>query len=328
MKVRAALVDRDLKLTIGERELAAPAPGSVLVKVDWAGICGSDLHAIHSGEWISEWPATPGHEVFGHVDALGEGVEFSLGAPVVLDSRVPCLECEACAADPDRCTNVTFLGESCPGGFATHVLVPARAVHPVPEHVQGEDAVLAEPLAVAFHAMAKLSHEPREVLILGHGPVGALLHIELRRRHPDARITVAEPARHRAELAVALGAAHVETAAAIAGRPFDLVIDAAGYPDAVADAIRVVGDRGQILLVAIASGAGTAVDTKAIVEHGVTLVGVNAFVDELPDAIAALSKEPWRYRPVVTDAIGLEELPAAIESESVRQTAIKVLVRP
>lgn len=328
MKVKAALLDRDLRMSIGERELAAPAPGSVLVKVDWAGVCGSDLHAIHSGDWISEWPATLGHEVFGHIEAVGEGVEIAIGAPVVLDSRVPCLECEACMADPDRCTNVTFLGESCPGGFATHVTVPARATYPVAEHVQGEDAVLAEPVAVTFHALSKLAAAPRTALILGHGPVGALLHIEMRRRHPAAAITVAEPAPHRAELAVALGAEHVEAAAALPAAGFDLVIDAAGYPDALADAVRAVGDGGQILLVAIASGPAGAIDTKAIVERGAAIVGVHAFVDEMPAAIAALSEEPWRYRPVVTDAIGLEELPEAIETDRIRQGAIKVLVRP
>lgn len=327
MKVRAALVDRDLRLTIGERELDEPQPGSVLVKVDWAGVCGSDLHALHSGDWISEWPATLGHEVFGHVEAVGAGVELPLGEPVVLDSRVPCLECEDCAVDPDRCAKVTFLGESCPGGFATHVVVPRRSVHPVPAHVQGEDAVLAEPLAVAFHTLGQVTGTPRSALVLGHGPVGALLHIELRRRFDGLAVTVAEPAPHRAELAVALGAETVASAAALPAAAFDLVIDAAGYRDALADAVGAVADGGQVLLVAIAGEAGP-VDTKAIVERRLSIVGVSAFVDELPAAIAALSAEPWRYRPVVTDAIGLDELPAAIESEAVRTKAIKLLVRP
>ena len=327
MRVKAALLDRDLTMVIGERELPSPSPGSVLVKVDWAGLCGSDLHAIHSGDWISDWPATLGHEVFGHVEAVGDGVELPPGAPVVLDSRLPCLECEACAEDLDRCTRVTFLGESRPGGFATHVVVPLRSVHLVPAHVQGEDAVLAEPLAVAFHTMAKVTGAPRRALVIGHGPVGALAHIELRRRYPGVVVTVAEPASHRGELAVALGADHVEDASALTAPDFDLVIDAAGYPDALADAVRLVADGGQILLVAIAGRPGT-VETKAIVERRISIVGVSAFVDELPEAISALSEEPWRYRPVVTDAIGLDELPEAVESDRPRKTAIKLLVRP
>ena len=327
MRVRSALLDRDHQVTIGEREIGAPRPDCVLIKVGWAGICGSDLHAIHSGEWITEWPATPGHEVFGHIEAVGEGVELSIGSPVVVDSRVPCLECEACAEDPDRCARLTFLGESCPGGFATHLAVPARSVHPVPADMQGEDAVLAEPLAVAFHAVAHISRAPRSVLLLGHGPLGALLHIELRRRYPDASVAVAEPASQRGELAVALGADCAEDASSFAARTFDLVVDAAGYPDALLDATRVVGDGGQILLLAIAAGPGT-VDTKTIVEHRISIVGVSAFVNEMPEAITALSAEPWRYRPVVTDAIGLEELPYVVGSDRVRTTAVKVLVRP
>lgn len=229
--------------------------------------------------------------------------------------------------DPNRCTRVTFLGESCPGGFATHVVVPVRSVLQVPTHVQGEDAVLAEPLAVAQHAIGKIPGSPRSALIIGHGPLGALIHIEFGRRFPDATVSVAEPARPRAELAEALGAECADDASSLPHAAFDVVIDAAGYPDALADAVSAASDGGHILLVAIAAEPGTA-DTKAVVEHRIAITGVSAFVDEMPEAIAALSREPWRYRPVVTDAIGLEELPEAVDSEWVRTKAVKLLVRP
>ncbi|HVO55039.1 MAG TPA: alcohol dehydrogenase catalytic domain-containing protein [Solirubrobacterales bacterium] len=327
MRVRAALMDADLRVRIGERELGDPGPGSVLVKVDWAGVCGSDLHAIETGEWISEWPATLGHEVSGRVEALGEGVELALGTPVVIDSRIPCMECEGCATDPDRCTRVTVLGEACPGGFATHVLVPARSAHPVPANLQGEDAVLAAPLAVAFHAISRAPSSPSSVLVLGHGPLGALLHIELRRRFPQVEVSVAEPAPRRAELATALGARCVAEASSLSAAAFDLVIDAAGYRDALGDAVRTVRDGGTILLVALA-GEPAGVGLKAVVQRRITIAGINAFIDELPEAIMALSAEPWRYRPVITHAIGLEELPDAIDKEAIRATAVKVLVHP
>jgi 2-desacetyl-2-hydroxyethyl bacteriochlorophyllide A dehydrogenase len=327
VKVAATLLERDLSMTLGEREIDGPTGDAVLVKVEWAGLCGSDLHVLRSGVWVEEWPATLGHEVFGEVVEAGPDAAFAVGDRVVLDSRVPCLACEQCEKDPDFCPNITFLGESRPGGFATHVLVPSRSAHAVPDGVQGEDAVLAEPLAVAFHALGHLDDAPRRALVLGHGPIGALIHIELRRRFPDATVAVAEPNPRRAALAEALGATVHGSGAAVGAEGYDLVVEAAGYPNALGDAVKAAGERATVLAVAI-SEAESRIRPLDLVEGRIRLIGVNAFLTELPEAIAAIASEPWRYRPVVTRAVSLAEFPPAVAQELRDPQAIKLLVRP
>lgn len=327
MRVAATLLEKDLTMSVGEREIDPPTGDSVLVKVEWAGLCGSDLHVLRSGVWVEEWPATLGHEVFGEVVEVGPDAAFAIGDRVVLDSRVPCLDCEACEKDPDFCPNITFLGESRPGGFATHVLVPSRTPHRVPDGVQGEDAVLAEPLAVAFHALNHVDAEPRRALILGHGPIGALIHIEIHRRYPDAAVAVAEPNPRRAALAEALGATVYGSGADAGPGRYDLVVEAAGYPGALGQAVQAAGERATVLAIAI-SEAASQVRPIDIVEGRIRLIGVNAFLTELPEAIAAIAAEPWRYRPVVTRAVSLEEFPAAVGQELRGSQAIKLLVRP
>jgi threonine dehydrogenase-like Zn-dependent dehydrogenase len=211
----AVELDRDLRMRVVERPLRDPRAHEVLVRVEWAGLCGSDLHVIARGTWVEDWPAVLGHELCGLVEAAGRDAGIAAGTRVVADSRVPCGACAACrASDRDRCAHPAFVGEAFPGGFATHCLLPAPLAHPVPDGLEPDTAVLAEPLAVALHALGHVAAAPARVLVLGHGPIGALVHVEARRRWPAAEIVVAEPAPLRAQLAAALGARVLPTAAA------------------------------------------------------------------------------------------------------------------
>ena len=218
------------------------------------------------------------------------------------------------------------MGEARPGGFATHCVLPASMLHAVPEGLSGSTAVLAEPLAVVLHGLAQVDRDAERVAILGHGPIGALTHIELRRRFPDARIDVAEPAALRASLATAHGARTVDHAAALTARGYDTVIDAAGYPGSLKDAIDLCTAGARLLILAISE---TPADVRPIdiVERRLRIVGSNAFEHELDAAIELLAAQPWRYDPVVTEAVELDELPAVAARQLERPDAVKVLVR-
>lgn len=327
MRVEAFSIDRDLRMRVGATDLPDPTADEVLVRVEWAGLCGSDLHVMRTGAWVAEWPATLGHELFGRVESAPPGSGLAPGTAVVADSRLPCGACVACATDPDHCPHLAFLGEARPGAFATHCALPPRALHPVPETLDGATAVLAEPLAVVLHGLSQLLHPPRRVAILGSGPIGALAQADLRRRAPAAEIAVAEPAALRTRLAAALGATVVAHADELPRAEHDLVIDAAGYRGSLADAVRLAAPGGQVLLLAI-SEHPAAVAPLELVEGRLTLTGSNAFRTELPEAIALLAREGWRYAPVVSDAIALPELPRTAGRQLEAPDAVKVLIRP
>lgn len=320
------MLSEDLTLSVGSRDLPDPIAGEALVAVRFAGLCGSDLHVIRSGQWVTDWPATLGHEIFAEVEAIADGQPVERGDRVVADSRLPCNSCPDCELDPNQCPHLRFIGEARPGGFAEYCLLPISSLHRVPDALAGEVAVLAEPLAVAIHALSKLSAEPRSVAILGHGPIGALLHLELRRRFPSATFNVAEPSTPRRQMAGELGAMTVSQRSELKPRSFDLVIDAAGYPQSLSDAIELCSYGAQLLLVAISDAAVTVLPID-LVERRLTVSATNAFVDELPEAIELLSANPELYRPLVTDVVTLEELPAVANSQLESPTAVKVLVQ-
>jgi threonine dehydrogenase-like Zn-dependent dehydrogenase len=326
-EVQAVLLDRSLDLRVGSRRLPEPGPAEALVRVEWAGLCGSDLHVMRTGAWVTEWPATLGHEIFGRIEAVGGDGALAPGVAVVADSRLPCGTCDACSIDPQTCSNLAFVGEACPGGFASHCVLPATSLHQVPETLDGATAVLAEPLAVVLHGLGRLPGAPARVAIIGHGPIGALVHVELRRRFPEVEIHVAEPAPLRAALSRALGADTFADADDLRVGAYDVVVDAAGFPSSLAVALARCAAGAQVLLLGLGEQP-VPVRPMELVERRLTVTGSNAFVDELPAAIALLAAEGWRYEPVVTDAISLEELPAAARRQLARPDAVKVLVRP
>lgn len=330
LDVPALLVDRSLNISLGHRQLPEPGADEVLVRVLAAGVCGSDLHVLRSGDWVADdqWPATLGHEIYGIVEWAPAGSPLQPGDHAVADSKVPCGGCSPCSEGrPDFCEAVSFVGECRPGGFATHAVLPASLVHRVPAALESSTAVLAEPVAVVLHGLSHLREEPRRVAVLGHGPVGALVHLQLRRTFPDTEVTVAEPAQLRSSLARAWGARTTERAGTLGDGAFDTVIDAAGYRGSLADALRLVGGRGQVLLLAIGRAPVEVVPAE-VVERGVAVYGSNAFCDELPAALRALAEDPLAYEPVITRAVSLEELPAVMRAQLAHPHEVKVIVCP
>lgn len=328
LETAAFLLERDLSMHVGSRALPELGPDDALIRVRWAGLCGSDLHVMRTGAWVREWPATLGHEIFGTVERAPERSALTVGQAVVADSRLACGRCSYCLDQrPDDCVSVEFVGEACPGGFAELCALPAQMLHAVPAELEGASAALSEPLAVVVHALSWLRTEPRRVLILGHGPIGALVNIELRRRLADVEVDVAEPAELRAQLARALGSRTAPSTVELNAAGYDTVIDAAGYDGSLVDAVRACAPRGQVLVLSL-SERPVSVRPADLVENSICLLGSNAFVDELPQAIALLAAETWRYEPVITDAISLSELPDVARAQLRRPDAVKVLVCP
>jgi threonine dehydrogenase-like Zn-dependent dehydrogenase len=328
MRTDALLLDRELHLSLGSREIAPPEPGEALVRVEFAGVCGSDLHVLSTGAWVAYWPATLGHEVVGVVQEC-PSAEIAVGTRVVVDSRVPCGTCRGCTESAHLCNQMAWLGEALPGGFARHLLVRVGGLVPYPEALEGAIAVLAEPLAVAAHAVSRLSCAPQDALILGYGPIGALVHAELARRWPGVPIFVSEPRDDRRTLALALGARPASQGRTDGSAPqtFSLVVDAAGYPHSLADACASASNHGTVLVVALSSEPVSIVPAE-LVERALTLVGSIGFDAELAQAVALLSADPDRYRPLVTETLLLEEAAERLGALTTSPSAGKVVIRP
>lgn len=322
-RTTALLLSEDLSLSVGTRELADLADGDVLIDVDYAGICGSDLHVLGTGDWVAYWPATLGHEVAGQVRQSRHPL-FGAGDKVVADSRIPCRVIEGRMQADRLSEDLQWLGEARPGGYAGAMVIPGDSLYRVPAGLDAIDAVLAEPLAVVMCAIDQLAvQNPETVAILGYGPIGALAHADMSRRWPATEFTVVEPNIKRASLARAQGARVGDLAE---GVRYAVVVDAAGYAGSLAAAIDAAVYGGSILLIALGHASAT-VMPATIVEHSLRVVGSVGFDDHhVDEALAALAAEPGRYNAIVTHTVDLAEIPTFISNGGMRE-AIKVLMR-
>ncbi len=309
----------------------APAAGEVLVRVTAAGICGSDLHNWRTGAWISRSPSVAGHEFAGTVMALGEGIAgLSVGDAVVADSRVTCGVCPACRGGrPNVCEKLGFVGEVCDGGFAEAVLLPASLLIKAPAGVDAAVLAMAEPLAVALHAVKRLAApKGSPVLIAGCGPIGGLAALLLSERH-DGPILVADRNAERASrVSGVTGARIVDLATDAIATPLLAALDATGNSGVIGRLIDLVSPGGTLALAGIGHGS-LAVDPTRLVEREISLVGCHAFADELLEAVALLPALEGKLLALVDETIGLDDVPAAYERlVAGRSSGLKTIIRP
>lgn len=251
-------------IELEDRPVPAPGPGEVLVEVSHCGVCGSDLHLALDG-WARPG-SIGGHEFTGHIVAVGEGVEGWTAGLAVLGGPEPrCGRCRWCRTGrPSLCEDRDTPGKSDhQGAFARYVRVDARQLVRVPDGLALRVAALAEPLAVALHAISagRIATHDR-VMINGLGPIGQLVLATLvARGHGD--VAVVEPLPRRQRLAEALGAGRVLEPSALplfsiaeperlAPGAVDVVVECSGRRAAMEAGLCQLARGGRLILV----GAG------------------------------------------------------------------------
>ena len=315
---------------------AAPEPGWVRLRVTAAGICGSDLHNYRTGQWISRTPSVAGHEFAGVVAELGEGVDgFHIGDRVVADSRFWCGECAACRAGLRHlCAELGFVGEVCDGGFAEETLLPARLLTRHEPSLDPAIAAMAEPLAVALHAVRRLAPPPgAPVLAIGCGPIGGLAALVLSRLHEGSLLVADRNSERAAVVAEVTGGQAVDLdassiTAALGGGTLRHALDATGSIGALDAALDLLAGGGALALVGIAH-ARLDLDPNLLVERENALIGCHAFADELPEAVAMLPFLAPALARFIDAQIAIEDIPAAYERLlQGRSSGLKTIIRP
>jgi (R,R)-butanediol dehydrogenase / meso-butanediol dehydrogenase / diacetyl reductase len=291
-----------------------PGPGEVLIAPSMAAICGTDasefahgphmipLHTRHPGSG-HVGPLVIGHEFVGRVEAVGDGVDrVAVGDRVVSGAGVSCGECAWCRAGrTNLCASYYTLGLSAPGGLAEQVMSPASICVPVPDAVADIGAAMAQPLAVAIHALDRGGIGPGQtVAVLGIGGIGGFLVGAASTREPRRLIAVdVDPT--KLALAEALGADDAidargtDVAAAIleatAGEGADVVIEASGVPANPSIAIHATKRGGRVVIVGLQADP-PAVDIFDAALREVDLIATVAHIcdSNLPESLEVLAK--------------------------------------
>ena len=149
--MKSIAIKQPNELVIEEREVPQPKSGEVRVRVKLAGICGSDSHIYRGHNPFAKYPRVIGHEFFGVIDAVGEGVDQSrIGERVSVDPVISCGCCYPCSVGrPNVCSSLTVLGVHRDGGFSQYAVVPSKNAYVIPNEIDDEFAVMIEPFTIA-----------------------------------------------------------------------------------------------------------------------------------------------------------------------------------
>lgn len=262
---------------LAERDAPDRAEGETLMAPRFVGLCGTDLE-LYTGvmpyfaQGVARYPIQPGHEVAGIV-VESSAPDLAPGTPVIADPVVGCGVCLACRSGrKTHCVNRYELGVRCgmPGGACELVSVPTRNLHRVPDGVALEDAVLVEPGVTACNAVDRCGDVAScRALVIGAGTLGLIATQLLASAGADVDVMDVEPARR-----TLIEEAKARPIDRVADATYDVVVEAAGVPRAVRDALSGVAPGGQVALIGVQSAPVDGVDVNLLVLKDATVFGV------------------------------------------------------
>jgi 2-desacetyl-2-hydroxyethyl bacteriochlorophyllide A dehydrogenase len=320
-------------LELVDEPVAAPGPGEALVRVAYAGICGSDRELLEGGrpaEFV-RYPVVPGHEWSGVVDSVGSGVDPRLaGRKVVGEGFRNCQACGACRTGQTTLCEAPYeeTGFTQPGAWNDFLRLPARLLHVLPEDADLRAAALLEPAGCVAEACLLAAPVPGErVAVVGGGTLGLLSAQLLRASSPREVVVVARRA-EREPLARRLGADRLVAPDDV--RPgFDVVIEAAGTPGSAQLAVDIARRGGRVVLTGIPADRSDAVSAQTLVTQAVSVFNVfgapsRAWVHTVR-AFAAGLLDPT---PLITHELPLSEIREAFRVMVEDPAVGKILLRP
>ena len=325
--MKAVVVHGPNDLRIDELPEPVAGPGEVVLDVEWGGICGSDLsywrHGA-SGTAQLKSPLVLGHEVAGRIAQLGDGVEnLDVGQPVTVhpaelvgDGSLPA----RLKGRTNLYPQVRYFGSAAfdphtDGGFSERKLVRAAQVRPLPDGVDTLRGALAEPLAVAMHAVNRAGNlAGRDLLVNGAGPIGSL--VVAAAKYAGARTVIATDINDASlRIAKAMGADEVLNVSGGRTLPEDmeLVFEATGIPAVLGGVLRATARGGTLVQVGNLPGAPALAALGDLVTREITWIGSYRFVDEITDALRAMA-DGLDVSPVITHKFGIDQAAEAMQT--------------
>ena len=313
--MRAFVISGPCRASVIDVAPPAAARGEVVVDVERAGVCGTDVEFftgemtyLHAGH--AAYPVRIGHEWCGTVSSAGEDVDPAwVGRRVTGDTMLGCGHCYRCTSGRQHvCADRYEIGirGGWPGALAEQLPVPVRALHPLPDSVGVVAGALVEPGGNALRAVEAAALEPgSRLLVWGPGTIG-LLAAQFALAH-GAEVHVAGLSADALDLARALGVHGAWTPATLPSLPYDAVIDATNGADVPRRALELVEPGRRVVYIGIA-GEPSTIDTRQLVLADITAVGILSGSPGLAGAIEHFAAGRVAPEPLVAATVGLDSV--------------------
>lgn len=314
--------------------------GKILIRVAYAGICGSDISVYLGKHPRAEAPLIMGHEFSGTVEAIGAGVKTTLqkGDAVVVNPLYFCGKCRACLqGNMHVCRSLRLYGTDTDGGMAEYAAIPEENVYLLPQGIPLKLAALVEPTAVVVHALRMIKNDfYSSACVIGLGPIGLLTSLMLRDSGIRRLITV-EVNEERADYARRLGLEVVNPAKEDCvktvlektnGEGVDLLIEASGSPAAAVMMTELAGVRAEILILSVFKSPEP-MDFRALNFKEQTMIGTRVYTRlDFQDAVDYAIRHLDTVGSIVSHVFPLQDGPDVFEDLTSKKTnMMKVLLQ-
>mgnify|MGYP005778760401 FL=1 len=332
------------KMGFEERDIPNPKDDEVLVKLEYVGICGSDLHYYETGaigDYVVNPPFVLGHEPGGTVVEVGKNVKhLKVGDRVALEPGKTCGHCEFCKTGRyNLCPDVVFFATPpVDGVFQEYVAHEADLCFKLPDNVSTLEGALIEPLAVGFHAAIQgEAHLGQRAVVMGAGCIGLVSMMALKARGVS-EVYVVDIMEKRLEKALELGATEVINGAKenvlervkqlTDGAGVDLVIETAGTEITTRQAIHMAKKGSNIVLVGYSKSGEMTLPMSLALDKELTFKTVFRYRHIYPMAIDAVAAGKVNLKGIVTDIFGLDEAQKAMDySVNNKADIVKAVIR-
>ena len=343
-KMKVAVMLGIGKMGFEERDIPKAKDDEVLVKLEYVGICGSDMHYYETGaigDYVVEPPFVLGHEPGGTVVEVGKNVKhLKVGDRVALEPGKTCSHCEFCKTGRyNLCPDVVFFATPpVDGVFQEYVAHKAELCFKLPENVSTLEGALIEPLAVGFHAAFQGdAHLGQRAVVMGAGCIGLVSMMALKARGVS-EVYVVDIMEKRLEKALELGATGVMNGAKedvlervkelTDGAGMDLVIETAGTEITTRQAIHMAKKGSNIVLVGYSKSGEMTLPMSLVLDKELTFKTVFRYRHIYPMAIDAVAAGKVNLKGIVTDVFGLDEAQKAMDySVNNKADIVKAVIR-
>lgn len=335
-----AFVTAPGRIEFQERKLPELGNRSVLLKVRAASICGSDLHIFRGKHPGAPLPVALGHEVAGEVLEIGKDVtRVREGDRVVMEPVISCGKCVFCRSGQyNHCPQLSRPHRKGQGGFTPFLVITEEWTHKLPPGISFEIGALAEPLAVAVHAMKRgRARLGQSAAIFGAGAIGLLI-LHLANVAGIAPTFVVDVRDFRLEKAREFGASYAISASrqeAVGfihertdGLGVDRAFEAVGSKETLVDSMKVLKHGGTGIVVGIFEESEIPIPANVMTSREISLVGSRGYCWDFEEALAFLERGAAKLEEIITHRMPMTELQQAFELLSnPKAEAIKVVIQ-
>ncbi|MDF2985122.1 MAG: theronine dehydrogenase-like Zn-dependent dehydrogenase [Eubacterium sp.] len=344
MKNRAAYMTGLNKMEIRDIEVPKLRDKDVLVKLEYVGICGSDVHYLEHGkigDFIVDGDFILGHECAGTIVEIGSGVQnLKVGDKVALEPGITCGQCEFCKSGKyNLCPDVEFLATPpYHGSLMNYIAFPENMCFKLPENITTKEGALVEPLAVGMHAALQGNVKlGSSVVILGAGTIG-LVTLLACKAYGATDITVVDVIPKRLEYAKKLGATATLNAAEVdvnteiekmtAKRGADIVIETAGSARTISQTPYLIKNGGTIVLVGLAPQDIIEFNFAKIMAKEAEIKSVFRYRNIYPTAIKAIANGTIDITGIVTHEFDFDDVGKAFDYViNNKQDVVKAVIK-